>query len=267
MGDIRVATAIFNSPLGAVERNLERIGDLCLEAVKQGAHLICFPEMAITGYSTSKDIIPFALSLDDHRLLNIKRICDDKNITILAGLAEKDDSGRIYASHLVFVPGKPLEVYRKLHISPPERTVFSEGYDIPVFEAHGFRFGIQLCYDAHFPFLSTRIAEKGADILFIPHASPRNTPEEKFHSWMRHIPARAYDNSLYVVACNQTGSNGAGLDFPGLAFVTDPSGHILAKDITGNEGLLISDLSQSALEHVRNHRMRYFLPNMRKDIG
>lgn len=267
MGDIRVATAIFNAPLGSMDRNLERIGDFCLKAVKQGTNLICFPELAITGYSTSRDIIPFALSLDDHRLLNIKSISEAKDITILVGMAEKDDSDRIYASHLVFVPGKPLGVYRKLHIAPPERTVFSEGSDIPVFEAHGFRFGIQLCYDSHFPFLSTRMAEKGADILFIPHASPRGTPEEKYDSWIRHIPARAYDNGLYVVACNQTGDNGAGLSFPGLAFVTDPSGHVLAKDITGNEGLLFTDLSQSALDHVRNHRMRYFLPNMRKDIG
>jgi N-carbamoylputrescine amidase len=267
MGELRVATAIFNAPLGAVDRNIERIGDFCLDAVKHGANLICFPEMAITGYSTSKDIIPFSMSLNEHRLLNIKRISENLDITILVGMAEKDDSGRIFASHLVFVPGKPLCVYRKTHIAPPERTIFSEGSDIPIFETIGFRFGIQLCYDAHFPFLSTRMAEKGADIIFIPHASPRGTPEEKYDSWMRHIPARAYDNSLYVVASNQTGYNGASLTFPGLAFVTDPSGHVISKDITGNEGLLFTDLSQSALDHVRNHRMRYFLPNMRKDIG
>jgi N-carbamoylputrescine amidase len=83
---------------------------------------------------------------------------------------------------------------------------------------------------------------------------------------MRHLPARAYDNSLFVVACNQTGENGNGLSFPGLAMVLDPSGNVMAKDLSGKEGLLIADLDADALERVRNHPMRFFLPNRRADI-
>ena len=266
MNDIRVAAAIFNARLGAIEDNLGRIRRFCLDAWEQGASLVCFPEMAITGYSTANDILPYALSCDSPHLRQLRQLSEDKNITILAGMAEKDESGKLFASHLVFIPGQPLGVYRKLHVSPPEKTVFSEGKHIPVFETRGVTFGIQLCYDAHFPFLSTRMAEKGADILFIPHASPRGTPQEKFTSWMRHIPARSYDNGLYVVVCNQTGDNGAGLTFPGIAFVTDPSGHIAAQDTCGHEGLLVTDIRKSALDHVRTHRMRYFLPNMRRDM-
>jgi len=106
----------------------------------------------------------------------------------------------------------------------------------------------------------------GADIIFMPHASPRGTPEEKFNSWMRHLPARAYDNSLFVVACNQAGSNGRGLKFPGLAVIIGPHGQVVERSISGREGLLVADLEASDLDNVRGHPMRYFLPNRRPEL-
>lgn len=265
---IRVAAVIFNARFGQIEFNLERMSRFAKEAARQGASLVCFPEMSITGYGTSASISTHALALSSPLLHDLQKIADKNDITVLAGMAEKDGlSNRIFVSHLAFFPDRPMGVYRKLHISPPEKSVFSQGESIPLFDCQGFTFGIQLCYDAHFPFLSTRMAENGADILFMPHASPRGLPEEKFTSWMRHIPARAYDNGVFVVVCNQTGENGAGLSFPGLAFAVDPSGSLMAKDITGREGLFVVDLSRQDLDYVRQHRMRYFLPNRRKDLG
>lgn len=266
MNDIRVAAAIFNAPLGDVDGNIRRMSGLCHDAADKGASLICFPEMSITGYSASKDIPPLALSCESPPVETLRRISQERNLTILAGMAETDQAGHVFATQLVFIPGKPLGKYRKIHTSPAEKHVFSQGVDAPVFESGGFRFGVQLCYDAHFPFIASRMAEKGADAIFIAHASPRGTPEEKFQSWMRHIPARSYDNSLYVVAVNQAGDNGAGLTFPGLAFVTDPSGYVIANNVSGQEGLLFADLTQKTLDHVRNHRMRYFLPHARYDV-
>jgi N-carbamoylputrescine amidase len=110
------------------------------------------------------------------------------------------------------------------------------------------------------------MATDGAEIIFMPHASPRGTPAEKFNSWMRHLPARAFDNSLYVVACNQTGDNQDGLRFPGTIIVLDPSGRIIKKNIGGKENMVIADLKAKELAAVRNHRMRYFLPNRRPEL-
>ena len=83
---------------------------------------------------------------------------------------------------------------------------------------------------------------------------------------MRHLTARAFDNSVYVVACNQVGDNGVGLAFPGTALVISPSGDVLAQDTSGREGLLVVDLEAGLLEHVRGHRMRHFFPNRRPDL-
>ena len=76
----------------------------------------------------------------------------------------------------------------------------------------------------------------------------------------------ASTTSVFVVACNQAGKNGEGLSFPATAVVIDPSGDVLAQDTSGEEGLLVVDLDAARLDHVRRHRMRYFLPNRRPDL-
>ncbi|MGA6926811.1 MAG: nitrilase-related carbon-nitrogen hydrolase, partial [Desulfosarcina sp.] len=172
----------------------------------------------------------------------------------------------LYASHMVITPQGRTAIYRKLHLAPPEAALFHPGDALPVFEWSGIRFGIQLCYDAHFPELSTRMAEAQADIIFIPHASPRGQAADKHHSWMRHLPARAFDNGLFVVACNQTGNNQNGLVFPGNAVAFSPSGEIMDSRLSGRSGLLMVDLRADRIQHVRGHRMRYFLPHRRPEL-
>jgi predicted amidohydrolase len=130
----------------------------------------------------------------------------------------------------------------------------------------GLTFGIQLCYDAHFPELSTRMALNGADVIFIPHASPRGTPEDKYHSWLRHLKARAFDNSVFIVAVNQVGDNGNGLAFPGIAVAISPSGEVMDKKLCENEDMLVVELKEDLLTRVRSSFMHFFLPNRRKDL-
>jgi N-carbamoylputrescine amidase len=130
----------------------------------------------------------------------------------------------------------------------------------------GVKLGMQLCYDAHFPELSTCMAVAGADILFMPHASPRGTTAEKYNSWMRHLSARAFDNGVFIVACNQTGNNQNGLQFPGVAVMIGPDGQVTDKRLSEKDDILVADLKSEDLAAVRTHRMRYFLPNRRPDI-
>jgi N-carbamoylputrescine amidase len=264
--DIRIAAVILNCPVGRISDNLDRMAGWVEAAKKQGADLVCFPEMNVTGYSTRANIKNAAESVPGVISQSVSAMAQDFNIVILAGLAEADLAGHVFASHLVVTAQGLAGKYRKVHIAPSESQVFTAGDAIPLFDINGFRLGIQLCYDAHFPELSTRMATEGADAIFMPHASPRGTPAEKFDSWMRHLTARAFDNGLYVIACNQTGNNQSDLNFPGLAVVLDPAGRILKKDMGGNENMIVADLKAEELEKVRGHRMRYFLPNRRPDL-
>ena len=266
MNDIRIATVIMNCPVGRVADNLDHMASWVAAARKRGADLICFPEMNVTGYSTRDEIKDSAETLPGAISQSVLALAWEFKTVILSGLAEADAKGRVFASHPVVTPEGVAGPYRKIHVAPPEIKVFSAGNTIPLFEIKGIKFGIQLCYDVHFPELSTHMATQGADVIFMPHASPRGTPTQKFNSWMRHLPARAFDNSLYVVACNQTGDNQAGLHFPGLTVILNPSGRIVKKNTGGKEHMIVADLKAEELEKVRGHRMRYFLPNRRHDL-
>ncbi len=264
--DIRIAAAVVQCIVGRIDENLQRMAGLVSAAAAAGVRIICFPELAATGYSHREFIRRHAETVPGRISRHFGRLADAHGMTVLTGMAEVTDDGSYYASHLVVSPRRAPDVYRKVHLAPPEQNLFNAGGGVPVFDCDGVRFGIQLCYDAHFPELSTRMAEAGADVLFIPHASPRGDASTKHQSWMRHLPARAYDNGVFVVACNQIGDNGQGLTFPGNAVIINPSGNVMARKLDGTEGLLVADLKLEDLRHVREHRMRYFLPNRRKDL-
>lgn len=264
--DVRIASVVFNSVFGDIDSNLKRMEPFIRYASDQNSTLICFPEMNITGYCSDNSVKKIAVNDSGPISQYLMELASKYAITILAGIAEIGSDNSVFATHLVVSPSGKSDKYRKLYIAPPEKQTFSPGTSIPVFESSGLKFGIQLCYDAHFPELSSRMAEKGVDAIFIPHASPRGNSEEKFRSWMRHIPARAFDNSIFVIVCNQVGPNGNNLYFPGLSFVTDPSGTVVAKSFSDTDDILITTLKKESLDSTRNHRMKYFFPNRRPEL-
>jgi N-carbamoylputrescine amidase len=266
MQDIRIAIVICQAQVGQIQDNLDKVESFTKTAGKEGAGIICFPEMNITGYTNHHAATHIAQPVPGPVSEKLLETAAANNMLILAGMAEKAEDGNIYASHLIVKPEGDIELYRKLHIAPPEREHYTPGDDIPIHRFRGIRFGVQLCFDAHFPELSTQMALKGAEILFMPHASPRGTAIEKHNSWMRHLTARAYDNSVFVVACNQTGPNGKGLVFPGNAVVISPTGRVIAKSLSSRENIMFTDLSVDELDKVRNNPMHFFLPNRRPGI-
>ncbi|MDI6796993.1 MAG: nitrilase-related carbon-nitrogen hydrolase [Desulfatibacillaceae bacterium] len=261
--DITIALAVMPSPLGQVEQNIAAVDTLAGRAARQGAQIVCFAEMCITGYAPDGSIRAHAQEIDGQAAGALGEIARRHNILVMAGLAEKLDD-RVFATHLLLCPDGTFGIYRKLHISPPEAAVFAKGDRLALFGNSGCNFGVGLCYDAHFPELAGALADSGADFLLFPHASPHGTPQGKKESWMRHLAARAFDNAVFVGAVNQSGQNGQGLSFPGLALFIGPDGKILAEK--SDEGLLVHTLKKEQLDAVRFHRMRYFRPQKRGDI-
>ncbi|KPJ74462.1 MAG: hypothetical protein AMJ54_17015, partial [Deltaproteobacteria bacterium SG8_13] len=147
MKNVRIALAVMNCPVGRNRENLERVDHWTAEAGRQGVQILCFPELCISGYTTRSMAADTAECVPGPAADRLQQLAGREKVVILAGLAEKDDAGRVYAGHLVVTPEGLAGSYRKLHIAPPERGVFTAGSDVPLFSAYGIRFGIQLCYD------------------------------------------------------------------------------------------------------------------------
>ncbi|MFO8089406.1 MAG: nitrilase-related carbon-nitrogen hydrolase [Desulfatiglandaceae bacterium] len=268
MTGITVAAVCMDCKSGDMDYNLAAIERLTVCAVSAGASLVCFPELSATGYPQGLDEALAAAGSNEIVLRSLHRTAAACGCTILAGLVEPgtEETEKPYISQVVVSPEGIVGGHRKTHLPPPESGIYKAGSDISLFREGPIFYGIQLCYESHFPELSTGMALMGADVIFFPHASPRGSPEEKLESWLRHLPARAFDNGLFVIACNQAGASGGKYRFPGVALALDPQGRILAAHTGEREHVMVITLDLESLNEVRGHRMKYFLPGRRPSI-
>ena len=266
MRDLRVAAVSMRSETGEIEKNLERTAFYVSKAADMGADVICFPELSITGYTLTNPTSLYGGLNPDEVTDRIVGLARDKGLLILSGGVAPSGLERPFIVQVVAGPDGLLGSYRKTHLSPAERDIYAAGHEMGIFSHEKVTFGIQLCYESHFPELSTLMALRGVEVIFFPHASPRGEPEEKMDSWMRHLPSRAFDNGLFVVACNPVGETAAGLSFPGVALALSPAGRVMEAYCGRLEKMVLVDLSREVLEETRNQRMKYFLPNRRPEL-
>ncbi len=267
MATIAVAAVCMDSRPGDVEYNLAAIQELTAQAVSEGASLVCFPELSATGYPRGPEEAHSAAAASQIVLGGLQETAGVYGCTLLAGMVEPGQGGgKPFISQVVVSPAGVAGRHRKTHLPPPEAGVYQADSDITLFSGGPASYGIQLCYESHFPELSTMMALRGADIIFFPHASPRGSPEGKLQSWLRHLPARAFDNALFVIACNQSGAQGGRYFFPGTALALDPQGRVLASHAGPGEHVMVVCLDLQSLREVRGHRMKYFLPGRRPSM-
>jgi N-carbamoylputrescine amidase len=262
MHDVRVAAAQIASGVGDFEANLAKHRERASQAAEAGAHIVCFPELSLCGYPTEGDV-PLALArpLDGDLVQAVTALADELGIVILAGMLESTPSGVLHNTHLIARPRGPLETYRKTHVPTSEIGRFRQGGALPVFDLGHAVVGVQICYDAHFPEATTVQALAGAEIVFMPHASTgTETRDEKRARWLRYIPARAYDNGVFVLVVNQADPERG---FPGITLALDPWGEILAEATADREDLLVVDLPETTLAERRAVAETFF-PHFRR---
>jgi len=264
--DLRIAAVCMHSVPEEVAANLDRVETFAREASANRAKIVCFPELSIDGYVQNPPCGTYGRKKMEEIADRLAGLAGETNLVLIVGLIEVVDGKNPYISQMIAGPDGVIGCYRKTHLGPTETSSYCPGEKIEVFTSGNTTFGIQLCYEAHFPEISTRMALMGADVIFIPHASPRGTPNEKLESWMRHLPARAFDNGLFLVACNQVGTCEGGLTFPGVAVVFGPDGRVLARYAGMEEHILYAELKDKALQDVRTHRMKYFLHGRRPSL-
>ena len=263
MDSLNVCAVCMHSEPGRIDDNLEKIRSFCSKAHIENVHVICFPELSVTGYVLEE---PLEITRDfplSYILKSLQDIASEFGLTIIAGLVEPNPH-KPYITQVIVGKDRIIGKHRKTHLSPIEKA-YQAGDRIELYKIGNFLCGIQLCYETHFPELSTIMAIMGAEIIFCPYASPRGKPKEKLESWLRYLTARAFDNSLFLVACNQVGKT-RNFSFPGVALVIDPLGKVRASFLTEKEDMLIFSIKREEIEKVRSHRMKYFLPFRRPEL-
>lgn len=262
----RVGLVCMQSLCQHITENYQKIEQMIHKASQNNVQILVFPELSLSGYCLihAKENV---LSVSDPIIKDIRQCAQEHHMTVLAGIAEKAEND-LFITQLICHSDGRLDGYRKTHPGQREQQIFSLGNQLPVF-SDCTNFGVELCYDAHFPEVSTALALSGAQILFIPHAIPAMAGNRK-EIWNKFMPARAYDNRVFVACCNLTGTNGCGTVFDGGMCIYDPDGMMIAEDFSGKESLLIVDLP---IQQVMQYRTptsyfykRYYLAHRRPEL-
>jgi predicted amidohydrolase len=288
MKNLKIATAQFENKSGDKSYNLIVIEKLSREAALAGAHVINFHECSVTGYT-------FARNLSKEQMLDVAEYIPDgpstqaliaiaqkHQITILAGLFEKDETGNIYKAHVCVDQSGLIAKHRKLHpfINP---NIFP-GTSYTVFDIQGWKCGILICYDNNIIENVRATALLGAQIIFMPHVTmctPSTRPGAGFvdpelwndketnaeqlrqefdgpkgREWlMKWLPARAYDNAIYAIFSNPIGMDDDQLK-NGCSMILDPYGDIITECRELGDTFTIAELDTEKLINAGGHRYR-----------
>jgi N-carbamoylputrescine amidase len=256
---LRFAAVNLEVSFGDLEGNLARSEEWIVRLAGQGAEVVAFPELSITGYGRTDAISPVLQQIPGSLTDRLTSIAQRADVLILAGAATVDSNGDRQISHLAVSGQGLLGVYQKIYLSPAEAEFYSPGQIPLVVSYRGWQIGIQLCYDTHFPGLSRAQAAQGADVLFMGFATPKHHGSEVCQRLMRYLPARAYDNSCYVISCNLRGVGASGRQYPGGALGIDPKGRLVEIRSGGEDNYLLMDLAAAELSRIRGNPKAYFL--------
>ena len=254
MEEMRIALVQMESLVGETALNLAKMSSFIQEAAARKVDLICFPELSGHGYNRDSAHLP-AEPVPGESSRYLSRMAREAGLVVLAGLAEKSAGARPYITQLVLHPDGRVQKYRKTHLGRSELPYYTAGDELPVFQGAKGNFAVEICWDLHFPEVTTILSLQGCELVLAPHASPTIVGDRR-QIWLKYLAARAYDNTVFVAACNLTGSNGAGHTFGGGAMVLDPKGNVVADDFSGREQLLVVDLDPSLLNTIRNKQSR-----------
>ncbi|MBK8437946.1 MAG: carbon-nitrogen hydrolase family protein [Austwickia sp.] len=209
------------------------------------ADLIVLPESVTTGFSpgcSGAQLWDLISEVPGAQLDPYAEVAAELGIHLCLGLYRRGPQrGTVFnAAALIGPGGDLLGRYDKTHPFYAEAAAgggwVTPGDQVSVMDTELGRIGMIICFDGDYPELSRILAVRGAEIILRPAALLRSAD-----IWELTSRARAYDNHVYVIGANATGTNAAGVHYFGNSHIVTPIGHILAK-AASHEGWVWADL-------------------------
>jgi NAD+ synthase (glutamine-hydrolysing) len=265
-GGLRVALCQINATVGDLRGNAEKIRGGIERAKGEGAQLVLFPELALTGYPPEDLLLREHFLSDTGAALNELAACA-AGIVAIVGFPERIEGARrgpapgspgpvatvVHNSAAVLADGKVGAVYRKVHL--PNYGVFDEQrYFKPgdsggtVIDVAGHTVGVTVCEDlwvAGTP--ASAEAHGGARLIVNISASPYHAGKGLERE--RLFGERARETGAWIAFCALVGGQDE-LVFDGHSFVLDPTGRTVARGEQFVEDMVICDLGDGPRAHV-----------------
>jgi NAD+ synthase (glutamine-hydrolysing) len=225
---LQVALAQIDPTVGDIRGNARKIAVHTSAAREQGAALVVFPELTISGYPP-EDLLLKTSFLDQVGEALEELAAQTRGIVALVGFPERADD--VYNSAAVLADGEVAAVYRKMYLPNygvfDEQRYFQSGSEAGIFELNGVPIGVSICEDIWEPGPPAMTeALAGAQVIVNLSASPYRA--EYGHARERMLVQRAVDNLTAVVFVNTVGGQDE-LVFDGHSLAIDQDGRVLAR--------------------------------------
>jgi predicted amidohydrolase len=242
-----------------VDENLEIIEHQANSAAGQGADLIIFPELFLSGYNIGKTVRDLAQPADGPACQKVVEIAREANIAVLYGYPERLNSDVYNSALLINRCGNTCANYRKTHLyGSYEKSCFKPGDSLIITKLEDLNIGILICYDVEFPEAVRSLIYAGADLIAVPTA----LMEGYCRVAENVVPARAYESEVFVAYVNRCGMEGD-LVYCGRSCLAGPDGRKILR-AGKSEELLIANIDKNAIAETRE--INPVLNDMRPDL-
>jgi len=253
---LRVALAQINPTVGDIRGNAAKISDYIARARDEGAALVVFPELALSGYPP-EDLLLKTSFLDAARVALRELAAETRDIVAVVGYPEQAED--VYNTAAVLADGDVVATYRKMYLPNygvfDEQRYFQSGAEAAIVELNGVPVGISICEDIWEPgppAMSEALA--GAQVVVNLSASPYRAGYGARRERM--LVQRAVDYLAAVVFVNTIGGQDE-LVFDGHSVAIDQDGQVLARAPQFEEALTLCTIDPRAIAAARLRDTRH----------
>ncbi|SDZ56771.1 NAD+ synthase (glutamine-hydrolysing) [Saccharopolyspora shandongensis] len=255
MPQLRIALAQVNACVGDIAGNSSMVLDWTRRAVQDGAHLVAFPEMVLSGYPVEDLALRKSFAAANLSELEVlaRRLQDAGcgDALVVVGHLGRDDEGPRNSASLLY-GGEVVTTYHKHHLPNygvfDEARYFAPGFDLPIVRLHGLDVGVVICEDIWQnggPVAA--LGKVGVDLVVCINGSPYERAKDDVRTPL--VVRRAAEAGAPMAYVNLVGAQDE-LVFDGDSMVATPDGEILARAPQFAEHLTLLDLELTAGGHT-----------------
>lgn len=243
--------------LGDIKWNLQRHLEIAEDAQKEGADVVLFPELSLTGYSVRDLNAELVLNAGDKFFDPFRSA--SKKISIGAGAIVRDNAGGIRNAILYFEGGELKHVHYKVYLPTygifEEQRYFLPGKKVEAFDSKFGKIGLLICEDLWHISLPYLLAEQGAKVILAVAASPtRLSGGAEIHSGYM-VNSEQHKSfarllSVYLGFVNRVGFED-GVNFWGGSEIISPHGDAIATAKLFDEDKITSEIDLAEVERAR----------------
>jgi NAD+ synthase (glutamine-hydrolysing) len=240
---VRIALGQVNTTVGDLDGNAVLMAEWAHRATEAGADLVCFPELAVTGYPPEDLVLRPEFVRDNLSVLEELAAATAGGCAVLTGFVDRSERGLHNAAALLS-GGRVVARYHKVRL--PNYGVFDEARTfVPGDAACPVRLGssalgLSVCEDAWWP--GPPWTEYGAiRTAVIPNINASPYHRRKTAERLEVVRDRAKETGAWIVYVNAVGGQDE-LVFDGGSMVVAPDGTPAWHAAMFEEDLLVVDL-------------------------